>query len=1125
MTLGGPGEGINAPYDYLVFNSIGTGGAPQTAPAEFTANGTAYNPTGLTNDFELTIGGPGDGSQADLVAADANLSLAYWSPEAAGGEGGYVAVPSAFNYGGETGETSNGGTITWSDLPAGPSGISPYAVMRTGPSLLEGLWNVSGPEGSYPVTIDSSPSNAFEVVTPQVSTPWTDLSSSLLVHPSLRADYMEAYDPALSAVVLFGGVSVAQPTGMNDTWEFASGQWTNVTGAVAPPPRVGGGLVYDAAGGYLVLFGGESTDFTEYSPTIYGDTWVFNSTGWHELRTLGAPSPRTDFAMTYDAASTEVVLFGGGVRSSTTGLWSLFHDTWTFRGGQWTNITATAGIAPSGRVRAGLVYDPVIGAALLVGGAGTGDPGISYEGVTCTLSFPDEWTFAAGRWSELSPSGDVPPPGTGSLWFDTGTSTVYYYESADNLTASGGGCDPLAGDVWSYASGVWQLVISGSAPASPIPRFQATVVEDPADHLDLLFGGQRGFEGEFLPDTWAFDPNVSAPLDQPYIVPEPTIGPTITTDTFWLAPGNYSLETELSDFAPTVTPLSVSGPVTVAPSLPSDPALGIYTPLWAWSNSQLSAIASSGNGTPSDPFVLENVQPGPIGPTFGLYNDFGDLLYPGLFLLDTNATTELLDPPTFAIDTNDWQMPGPNLVTSQSPMFWFWNVSGVALVGGVGVGADEWLLSGLAPYAITFYDSSHNLVAGNNFTAPYGSILFAAGPRYGPFTGPGGNNTIWGNQFLRIHISQGLMGVVETESNDLVYNNYFDTYYTACEPGDPALPNDCWPLYPFTNQTLNDSWNITQQPASNVRYAAGFPTIPLSGSIEGSNLQGGNYWWNYGVAPNSLDSLPYDEKVVTATGIVPWISPGGDYVPQVGGHSVTFIESGLPARQLAEYGWTVAVAGTSEHSTNLSIYFPDIWVGEPILVTGPAGFRTNVSGTVGAPLVVMWYVEFTKGSTLTLSFGEKGLARGQPWCLQVDGFPQCSTSTSLKFLDLAPGNYSYAVASPTAGQNITGRLGTTVLGPAGELTLKGSVKVVLTFHYSYSVTFTESGLPSSASWSVTIQGRKETGTAGQPIVFFLTNGTYAYRLGVEPGFRAFGTPAKIHLNGTATSVQVRFVTR
>jgi len=65
---------------------------------------------------------------------------------------------------------------------------------------------------------------------------WTSLNPP--IPPAARQGECLAYDPALSSIVLFGGLARGIGTFVDDTWEFQGGIWTNVTSSIAgaPPP-------------------------------------------------------------------------------------------------------------------------------------------------------------------------------------------------------------------------------------------------------------------------------------------------------------------------------------------------------------------------------------------------------------------------------------------------------------------------------------------------------------------------------------------------------------------------------------------------------------------------------------------------------------------------------------------------------------------------------------------------------------------------------------------------------------------------------------------------------------------------------------------------------------------------
>src|ERR1051326_8646675 len=110
-----------------------------------------------------------------------------------------------------------------------------------------------------------------------------------------------AYDPVRAVSVLFGGITISGANN-GETWEWDGTVWTP-RGTAGPPPRRSDALVYDAARGVAVLFGG--SDGTNSN----GETWELAGTTWS--RRAGNPSARALHAMSYDATRNVSVLFGG----------------------------------------------------------------------------------------------------------------------------------------------------------------------------------------------------------------------------------------------------------------------------------------------------------------------------------------------------------------------------------------------------------------------------------------------------------------------------------------------------------------------------------------------------------------------------------------------------------------------------------------------------------------------------------------------------------------------------------------------------------------------------------------------------------------------------------------------
>ncbi|MGD0249884.1 MAG: PKD domain-containing protein, partial [Thermoplasmata archaeon] len=159
-----------------------------------------------------------------------------------------------------------------------------------------------------------------------------------------------AYDAAAADVLLFDGVS-------GDTYTYHAGAWNHVL-VTGPSGREAFGLTYDASDGYVLLFGG--LDGLEFA---LGDTWKFSGGTWTNITGTLATSPSARVApqITFDAATGQVILFGGYAWPFAN-----FNDTWSFSAGSWTNITP--GHSPPGRYGGGMVDDTGDGAVVLYSG-------------------------------------------------------------------------------------------------------------------------------------------------------------------------------------------------------------------------------------------------------------------------------------------------------------------------------------------------------------------------------------------------------------------------------------------------------------------------------------------------------------------------------------------------------------------------------------------------------------------------------------------------------------------------------------------------------------------------------------------------------------------------------------
>ncbi len=240
---------------------------------------------------------------------------------------------------------------------------------------------------------------------------WTQITGA---GPSARWGATMAWDPAIDpsvggAVVLIGGAS-GYATGSpadKDMWAFDGTSWQQLSSSVPMGARDFQQLTFDAhlplssssPSGELVTFGGDkmnsSTCVSSCAYTAQNDTWVYDGTSWTQIATGDAPSARWGYAMAYDAAAQQEVLYGGYDGSIYWG------DTWRFDGTEWVQATGIG--APSGRAYMQMIFDGTPGDDSFTvgsynetdaGGANGSDQGSIYGGYDGTTSLAQEWQFS-----------------------------------------------------------------------------------------------------------------------------------------------------------------------------------------------------------------------------------------------------------------------------------------------------------------------------------------------------------------------------------------------------------------------------------------------------------------------------------------------------------------------------------------------------------------------------------------------------------------------------------------------------------------------------------------------------------------------------------------------------------
>ena len=195
-----------------------------------------------------------------------------------------------------------------------------------------------------------------------------------------------------------------------------------------------------------------------------------------------------------------------------------------------------------------------------------------------------------------------------------------------------------------------------------------------------------------------------------------------------------------------------------------------------------------------------------------------------------------------------------------------------------------------------------------------------------------------------------------------------------------------------------------------------------------------------------------------------------------------------------------------------SIFYFDMYSG--ILV---AIYQTNTTGSSTANITSTNIPEGnTSLSYYAVTFAETGLSAGSTWYVNLSNGQTFSSTTGTISFSEPNGIYSYTIATSDKTYE--------PVPSSGSFKVDSSAaSESVSFLKLYTVAFTESGLPSGTSWSVTLNGTMETLTTNT-ITFSLPNGTYAYTIGGISGYNISKSSGSTTLSGKNVTQFVTFST-
>jgi Thermopsin len=1126
--------------------------------ATIQANGTGYDPVGLTNDFEFDYGiGSDDGATNNIVYQDGAVGVNYCqnANAAQGANGGikcssYSATPAAVDYGGETGETSTGEMAYWA--PQGTAGpgptlltgaATPVTHLVTGPSLLVGLWNMTGSTytGSkpYPAYTGGEPLS-YQNIAP--ANAWVGIAQDLTPGVTVTSQFY---------------FQVAPTFGFFSYWKGSGG---------APTPTTLGPNLYLPTGWYTieVLLSGyapvvEQVDLTaptapdiHLSPSAstgaYTPDWAFSNADLANLSVsasnvvptgsgtslnpyiISAPSPTVGTVTSVSGG--QVVI---GQAGSVSWLFSNLND-YLFT--QWIGafINSTTAVTQF-------------------------NPAPSF-----TMNYPS-WQFPAlaefnvpttnGFQYYLLNTQNLAVIGATHLyaWGNSEATTIY------SFVVNNGANDLIAGNTFAISNRGLEFINGGTTSTFTINGNVVTPVLGLA--RNIVWGNtfapdpQTSFTG-LEPFTTQDALTVSEAFDRVYNNDFGAYSSTInatanagaTDSTFWNATCQVGYN-PLS--APSYPGPTVCEPLSYAQSIDGYTMSGSIVASHYQGGNFWAAYGNEANPYANIPFKarttsLTTPTAGEIASTvFGFAGDYAPLITTTVYDptytetgLPSSATTT-----TFAVHI---------LGASGTPLLW------------VNTSATSATPAGCSPstVCVKFYvpNGTYEFLVP---TTTISAVVYYPDPATGVFT-------VAGAGVAPTAISFGVGHVVTFTESGLPSGV---TWYVNVSGQAPlstttsgaggttlaiTLSNG---VYPYTVASSDKRWAPTY--ASPVTVSGSAVAVPVTFTLftfgvtfSESGLPSGLTWQvSVGGSPMSLttdggtDSLTFAEANGTFAFVITdnsgWHQStlpysGGNVVVNGGPvteptlvytavtYTATISESTLPSG----LSWSITLNGVTQSTTTDGLTDTLTWTG---LANDSYSYTiADVSGWHQGTLPYSGTIAVNGGSsaidgtgngyantlvysqvTYTVTISESTLPSGESWSITLNGVTQSTTTDgstdTLTWTGLANGSYSYSIADISGWHQGTLPYSGTISVNGGTGAIDGTgIGYANTLVYdpvTYSVTFSESGLPSGLTWQVTVHGVTKSLTtdgATDSLSFTVRNGTYSYSIADNSGWHQTTLP-------------------
>ncbi len=241
-------------------------------------------------------------------------------------------------------------------------------------------------------------------------------------------------------------------------------------------------------------------------------------------------------------------------------------------------------------------------------------------------------------------------------------------------------------------------------------------------------------------------------------------------------------------------------------------------------------------------------------------------------------------------------------------------------------------------------------------------------------------------------------------------------------------------------------------------------------------------------------------------------------------YQVSFEETGLPVGTR----WYINLTNGQSHSTILSVnmfnetngtYYFYVASGNKVYSPTPSSGTFVIDGSPVTLIISFAPVLYS------VTFNETGLPQGTVWFVNISDHPSLSSNSTTIRSSLSNGSYNFSVSTADKEYFPTPFSGSLrVNGKSNTINIQFSL-------YTYTVEFTESGLPLNTEWFLSVVGvppsaitNQSASSFSQVISLDLPNGTYLYKL--ASGIQTYGPyPAtgNITVSGAPVSMAVAFL--